>query len=247
MRTMKKVRMAIAGIGLLFGMAGAAGIAVDLDATTPSLDTVLDISAHKAGDTLLVGVICLAVTNLDSYSFYMGFDSTALKFLRGAADFPGKTLDNIISVNPDATLISTGFKLLTGKGDTLNAGFSLTGEDSSLAPEGSGLIAAAMFRIVSLKNSEISLRNARLVDYVGTDMTVSQVFNGRLLYTPTGIVQAPYRSDFHFTGFIIPSYYYTLNGRTVNKKAFTAPMIFMEKTAPTGAGQNARTVTKVKR
>jgi hypothetical protein len=253
MKTLRTIRTTIYGIGLLWSISSAAGVAVDLDATTPALDTVLDISKHKVGDTLYVGVIILDVQNLDTYSFNLGFDSSALKFMRGAESFPGKTLDNFLrkNENPDSTplnIISTGFKLLTGLRDTANGDFTLAGDDSSIAPDGSGLVAAAMFKIISLKNSEISLSNCKFLDYLGPPLIpIDRNYKGRLQYNPTGLIQTTLRNDFHFIRNIFHSNYYTLNGRTASNNTIHSTMIYIRKDVLLESNQVSKSILKLKK
>jgi hypothetical protein len=243
----------LSGIGLLCSLSFAAGVAVDLDATTPALDTVLDISKHKVGDTLYVGVIILDVQNLDSYSFNIGFDSSALKFMRGAESFIGKTPDNFLrkNENPDSpplTIISTGFGLMPGLRDTLYGNFSLTGEDSSIAPDGSGLVAAAMFKIISLKNSEISLSNCKFLDYLGPPLIpIDRNYKGRLQYNPTGLIRTTLHNDFHFMRNIFHSNYYTLNGRTASNNTIHSTMIYIRKDALREGNQVSKSILKLNR
>jgi hypothetical protein len=147
-------------------------ILIDLDVTTPQIDSV----KMAAAGTLTIGIYAKNAVNLDSYSFDVSFNPAVLGFQTAAEDNSFAGLANILKKNGGQTLnVNLGLK--KGCNDTVNINNTLQGSDSAKAPDGDGLLGLIQFTVLEALPCTLSLHNAVFLDYEGvmdTSMTVTQ-------------------------------------------------------------------------
>jgi hypothetical protein len=178
--------MVIAANTLLHAQPEYARILVDLDINTPQVESV----KTAAMGTLLVGIVCQKVVNLDTYSFDVAFNPAVLSFERAVEDNPIGGLTNILKKNAGQTLnVNLGLKI--GCTDTVNINNTLVGSDSSVAPDGDGLMGIILFNVLQAVPCTLTVCNAILVDYEGVINSSSILSNGR-------IIQSTAARDAHF-------------------------------------------------
>jgi hypothetical protein len=135
-------------------------ILIDLDVTTPQIDSV----KMAAPGTLTIGIYCKNAVNLDSYSFDVAFNPAVLSFQTAAEDNSFAGLTNILKKNGGQTLnVNLGLK--KGCTDTVNINNTLQGSDSVKAPDGDGLLGVIQFSVKEALPCTLSLHNAVFLDY----------------------------------------------------------------------------------
>ncbi|MBD3422415.1 MAG: hypothetical protein GF398_20060 [Chitinivibrionales bacterium] len=167
-------------------MSWATGVAVDFDPTTAEIDSVLDLSTKSVNDPIIIGIKCLNVQNLDTYSFDLSFNPASLEFTGGYKSLPMPPITNFMESN-GGELIEASFGLKGSSIDTVNVAFSLTGSDSSTAPDGNGVIALASFKILTIQTNWLKLHNVEFLDYAHDILTVDSAANGKLEAQVTAI------------------------------------------------------------
>lgn len=165
---MNKIFLSLIAIcfGIWAGPNAGARILVDLDITTPQIDSVKTIAAG----TLTAGIVCKSVVNLDSYSFDIPFDTSVLGFNTAVEDNPLAGLKNILKKNGGQALnVNLGLK--SGRADTININNTLIGSDSAKAPEGDGLLGIILFNVRKSRPCTLSVRKVIFLDYEGIQDT----------------------------------------------------------------------------
>jgi hypothetical protein len=166
------------------GPNAGARLCIDLDISTPQIDSV----KPAATGSLMAGIVCKGVVNLDSYSFDIAFDTAVLSFSTAVEDNPLAGLKNILKKNNGQTLnVNIGLK--NGCADTINFNNTLIGSDSAIAPEGDGLLGIVLFEVRKSAPCSVSVRKAIFLDYEGDKDTTMAVAGGRLV-SPVGCVRA---------------------------------------------------------
>ncbi len=131
-----------------------------LDMNFSTTDIEADIAA-SAGDIITVAVVAGGVSNLDTYQAEVLYDTAGLEFIEGYEEVPMSGIRNLLKTNRGTTL---GFQAVEKEPGTVNIANTLTGTDTSEAPEGSGILAIIKFRVLEDDPGKISLANVHFVD-----------------------------------------------------------------------------------
>lgn len=165
------------------GPNSSAGCSLDMDYTTCSYESgvsSLDIESSVTAyidDIVSVAVIAQGVTNLDTYQVEVLYDTASLQFIGGYEDVPLFAIDNLLKTNGGATI---GFQAIEKEPGIVNIANTLTGTDTSQAPEGSGIIAIIRFKVLEDGPSKLILTNVHFVDSLQNDDLITNKTDGEL-------------------------------------------------------------------
>jgi|GEM_PF-792058 len=128
------------------GPNGNAGIVFDLDATTYGNQNLTCIPSQPAGTYIRVDVYCTGVQNLDTYEFEVIYDPTEIEYVTATSTNPITFEPNILTTNGGTAL---GWMIDTSTPGVLSIAYTLTGTDTTEAPEGEGLVADIVFQTLT--------------------------------------------------------------------------------------------------
>ena len=123
-----------------------AKILVDLNASTQPADSILD----NPSGTFTASILVQDAVNIDSYSFDISFDTSALNFIAAAEDFPTAGMENILKIN-GGQILSVNLGLKLGCADTIEINTTLIGSDSLQAPDGNGILCIFLPKTIILQ------------------------------------------------------------------------------------------------
>ncbi|MDH3346555.1 MAG: cohesin domain-containing protein, partial [Desulfobulbaceae bacterium] len=166
--------------------AQAYGAALDMNIATYSYNQTSlsdqDIEptvTASLNDEIFLTVVAQNVTNLDTYQVEVLFDPAKLQFLAGYEENTLTGLNNILKSNGGTTIGFMSVETTTG---TVNIVNSLVGDDASIAPEGTGIIAILKFRVLAESYSNnLLLNNVYFVDNTGINENAANLLNGAVL------------------------------------------------------------------
>ena len=104
------------------------------------------IPAPNVGDYIRVDVYCAGVYNLDTYEFEVLYNPSKLAYITATATNPITFEGNILTSNGGEAL---GPLIDTSNPGVLSISMTLTGTDTTEAPEGEGLVADIVFRALT--------------------------------------------------------------------------------------------------
>jgi len=164
--------------GVYAGPNDSAACRLDADYTTHlygnrASDT--DIETHAMAyenDKIYVAVLAQNVSNLDTYQVDIHFDPECLKFIGGYEAVPLSGVDNILTINDGKTI---GFQAVEQKPGIITMANALVGNNTSEAPEGSGILGILGFIVSEKTASELVLKNVFFVDSTGNKDTITNV------------------------------------------------------------------------
>ncbi|KPA17769.1 conserved hypothetical protein, secreted [Candidatus Magnetomorum sp. HK-1] len=179
-----------------------AGCALDLDYTSrnyisKNFETDIDSTAHiQTGEEILILVVGQNVSNLDTYQVIINYNPSNIEFIKAYEDYPLDGIHNLLKQNKGETLGIRAKVLSPGK---INITNSLIGNDTSEAPEGSGVLCVLKFKMLNHQTkTSIRLSNVYFVD---SDVNKDDITHLKhaLLNDQSDINQAPIANDDHFT------------------------------------------------
>jgi len=155
---------------------------LDMDITTRAYNNLdaFDIESSiigYAGDNIIIGVLVQNVSNMDTFQVEVSYDPSLLSFVAAAEDMPMKGIKNILKSNGGTTL---GFQATEKNVGTINITNTLTGNDPSIAPEGTGLVALLKFKVLSGKSVSLEMKNVIFVDSAQSEDHISLLHGGKI-------------------------------------------------------------------
>jgi len=147
---------------------------LDMDIFTA--DTESGITAY-IGDVISVAVIAQNVNNLDTYQAEIYYAPAVLEFIEGYEDASIAGIKNLLKTNKGKTI---GFQAVETEPGIVNIANSLTGTDTSEAPEGSGVIALLKFRVIDNIPETLSLANVYFVDSFQNQNLITDTGDGNI-------------------------------------------------------------------
>ena len=216
MRTLTLISLLVCFFTPASALAGPnqnARIVVDLDPSTPAIDSILTMPSTG---TVLVAVRSTGVVNLDSYEFHLTFDPRILSFGFGVEDAPFSGITNVLKTRGGSTI---GFQcgLVAGSASTLDIANTLIGTDTAQAPESDGILAIVSFNVLGAYRCTLSVSNAVVAtsDRVFDNLAMVSVgyFSGAQLSVrqPVGVAQM------QRPGGIEPRGMFNCQGRLLNR------------------------------
>jgi len=149
-----------------------ASCALDLDYTTPEIDTSLSVDANS---DIWVAVIAQNVQNLDGCQVEIEYDPNRLQFLSGIEDNPMGGITNLLKKNEGSTV---GFQAIEKSDGLINIANALAGNDINQAPEGDGVIAIIQFKVLDVQvDNYLNLSNVFFLDSQQTNESIAQLNN----------------------------------------------------------------------
>jgi len=159
------------------------GISIDMDISTLAYDNKFvsntqieaSISASLEGEKW-VGVVGQNVTNLDTCQIEIHFDPERLEFITGVEGNPAGGINNLLNLNGGTTI---GFQAIEYHSGLINIANSIVGEDSDIAPEGSGILALLKFKALDDKPlNKLTIKNAYFLNTARVNEKITQLSGG---------------------------------------------------------------------
>jgi hypothetical protein len=179
-----------------------AGCAIDLDYSSRNydpnnFDSDIDSTANaSAGEDIYVSIVAQNVTNLDTYQVELAYDPQRLELIESFEDIPFIGIENLLKKNQGKTV---GFQAVERTSGVLNIVNSLVGQNTSEAPEGSGIIAILKFKVLDdSSNNPLTLSNVYYADSNVVKEEIKYLSHATLNYQNESN-QAPVAKDDHFT------------------------------------------------
>ncbi|MBD3420278.1 MAG: hypothetical protein GF398_09205 [Chitinivibrionales bacterium] len=173
----------------LAGPNAAATVSIDMDATTFGASEI-DASyvSAAADDQFDILVVTDGVSNLDTYTLRVVFDRTKVEFMAANLDYD-LTIQNILKTN-GGTVIGLSPTIRPGAGttiDTLEAWYTLQGDDKAVAPDGFGLLATIRFKSLLGAGDSHDIRPV-FADFVDSELQrdyLSAFADGTISFVPS--------------------------------------------------------------
>ena len=147
-----------------------ASCALDLDYTTPEIDSSISVTANS---NIWIAVIAQNVQNLDGYQVEIEYDPNRLQFLSGIEDNPMGGITNLLKKNGGTTV---GFQALEKSNGLINVANALAGNNSNQAPEGNGVIAIIQLKLLDeLVDNCLDLSNVHFLDSQQTNDSILEL------------------------------------------------------------------------
>ena len=199
-----------------------ARLEVDLLPQTPETDSVDTVSAS----TITCCIRIRNAVNLDSYQFDLVYDPLSLQFVAGAEESISPYIPNILKSNGGSTV---GFMCVEKSAEpgVLNISNTLAWSDSSVSPDGDGVLAVVLFNVKSFVTCTLTCAQAHIGDYEGVfdvlDLNGSALLVQRVVSVNNRVMLLPVVSR------KLPGLY-SLQGRyTTDKKNGAAQILIKDK------------------
>jgi hypothetical protein len=151
---------------------------LDADYTSHSYENIvsdIDIETHAVtyvNDKMYVAVVAQNVSNLDTYQVEIHFDPESLTFIGGHEAIPFSGIDNILT-RCGGNII--GFQAVENDPGIITMANALVGNNTSEAPEGSGIIGILGFVVKKQTATDLILKNVFFMDSTGSKDTITKV------------------------------------------------------------------------
>jgi len=200
---MKSTSIALVlGVILLFSsqvIAGPnenAGIRFDLDATTYGNQNQTGIDPPSVGAYIRLDVYAVNVNNLDTYEFEINYNQTQLSFIGASATNPLTFEQNILTSDGGSAI---GWMVDSSIPGVLSIAYTLTGTDTTQAPEGEGLLADVVFQAQTTEQGSLTFGEVKYYDSFGvidiiTDKDVATLPVELAAFTATYVSENGYTS-----------------------------------------------------
>jgi len=147
--------LALSAFGALGGPNKDAGVLVDHDANTVTIETA---AAGASGSEVVMAIKVRDAVDLDGFAVELAYDTAVLEYVRASAT-TGAAGNFLTSSGGEM-----GPFLVQDEGGRVSIAGSIVGKEREKAPEGSGVIAYVVFTKLDGENAVVSVRTATLVD-----------------------------------------------------------------------------------
>jgi len=141
-----------------------AGIKFDLNATTYGNQNQTSMDPPSIDDYIRVDVYAINVHNLDTYEFEVNYNPNQLEYITTTSTNPITYEENILTSNGGEAL---GPLIDTSTPGVLSISMTLTGTDTTEAPEGEGLVADIVFQVLTTEQDSLTFGNVYFYDSFG--------------------------------------------------------------------------------
>jgi len=141
-----------------------AGIRFDLNATTYGNQNQTSMDPPSIDDYIRVDVYAINVHNLDTYEFEVNYNPNQLEYITTTSTNPITYEENILTSNGGEAL---GPLIDTSTPGVLSISMTLTGTDTTEAPEGEGLVADIVFQVLTTEQDSLTFGNVYFYDSFG--------------------------------------------------------------------------------
>jgi hypothetical protein len=157
------------------------GVSLDGDYSTQGYDqdaitaTAIegDVSVD-VGDEVWLAIVAQNVVNLDTYEVVVSYDATQLTFVEGMEDSSFIDVENLLKLNGGTT---TGFTAVESSSGVVNVANALNYEDTSEAPEGTGIIGLLRFSVLTEDSIDVTITSANFLNSYGYNQSISSLSN----------------------------------------------------------------------
>ncbi len=141
-----------------------AGIRFDLDAITYGNQNQTSIAPPSVGAFIRLDVYAINVHNLDTYEFEVNYNPNQIEYITTTSTNPITYEENILTSNGGEAL---GPLIDTSTPGVLSISMTLTGTDTTEAPEGEGLVADIVFQVLSTIGDSLTFGDVYFYDSFG--------------------------------------------------------------------------------
>jgi len=153
-----------------------ASAACRLDMNFDTVEIESDITA-SANEMIIIAVVAEDVSNLDTYQAEVRYDPSHLRFVGGYEEVPMRGVRNLLKGSGGSTL---GFQAVEREPGVVNIANTLTGTDTSEAPEGSGILSLLRFRMLKAGPARLGLANVHFVDSLQNEDLITDMTDGNV-------------------------------------------------------------------
>ena len=147
----------------------SARCALDLDFTTSTIESSLKA---KTNEQITITIVAQNVSNLDTFQVEIKFNPKRMAFVNAIETY-GFEYENFLSLNYGYPI---GLQVKQTNDSTINIANALSGQNTDEAPDGSGVIAYVVFKILDNQpNNYLTLANVHYIDSLTTKDSIQSL------------------------------------------------------------------------